>query len=170
MRYPKMKQAWPMLTVFVLFALTACGSGSGDSLTGVDTVVSGDVEFQSADLVNGERRSAAVDPQLGIRARIAEVARDHSRAMRDQGFFGHRGPDGKSLKDRLDEAGIQYSAAAENLARVNASSNPATVAHRELMASSSHRKNILAPSFDVLGVGVVQSGDTYWITQVFVQQ
>jgi len=165
-----MRLAQSFLAVVLLIGLTACSSGGGESLTGSGSPVPGDVEFQSADLVNGERQSASVNPQLGVRSRIADLARDHSAAMRAEGFFGHRGSDGKGLRQRLDEAGIQYSAAAENLARVNASANPATVAHRELMASTDHRGNILQPGFDLIGVGVVQSGDTYWITQIFIRQ
>jgi len=159
-----------MFSLAALLVLSACGSGGGDSPTQAVAGVSGDIEFQSADLVNSERRSAAINPQLGIQNLIADVARQHSQAMRDQGFFGHRGPDGKNLRTRLQEAGIQFTSAAENLARVDASSNPAAVAHRELMASSSHRGNILGTGFNVIGVGVVQSGDTYWVTQIFIQQ
>jgi uncharacterized protein YkwD len=39
--------------------------------------------------------------------------------------------------------------------------------HNALMASSSHRKNILSSRFRTVGVGVVRSGGRVWVTQLF---
>lgn len=41
--------------------------------------------------------------------------------------------------------------------------------HDALMASPSQRANILDPSFDALGVGVVWTGQTFYIAQEFMQ-
>ena len=46
---------------------------------------------------------------------------------------------------------------------------PAQVAHKQLMASASHRKNILSPKYRLAGVGVAKAGNTYWITQIFIK-
>lgn len=41
--------------------------------------------------------------------------------------------------------------------------------HQAFMASPSHRANILDPNFSDLGVGVVWTGSTLWVTEVFRQ-
>ena len=160
------------LVVLVLALLGAGCSGSGEDSS--PTAAGGglqaaDVEFQSLRLVNQARSSEKIKPQLGQDATAAQVARLHSEAMRDQGFFGHTSNNGDGLRQRLDKAGVQYSGAAENLAEVYHRSNPAQVAHSQLMASASHRKNILSPKYRLAGVGVAKAGDTYWITQIFIK-
>jgi uncharacterized protein YkwD len=110
-----------------------------------------------------------VAPQLIVDAALGDIARTHSIAMRDLGFFGHQGPDGRSLRRRLEEAGIDFSRAAENLAQVTNSADPATFAHELLMDSERHRANILDPRFRYVRVGVARSQDTFWITEIFIQ-
>lgn len=43
------------------------------------------------------------------------------------------------------------------------------VVHRALMASPSHRANILNPAFDRIGVGVIYVGNTFFVTEDFLQ-
>lgn len=100
---------------------------------------------------------------------LTEIARAHSRRMRDEGFFGHQDPSGAGLVDRLRAAGVTFSLAGENLATVDGATDPAAVAHQGLMANATHRGNILDPRFTEIGIGVAQSGDTYWITQIFLR-
>lgn len=100
---------------------------------------------------------------------LTEVARGHSRRMRDEGFFGHQDPSGAGLVDRLRVAGVTFSLAGENLATVEGSSDPAAAAHQLLMANATHRGNILDRRYTEIGIGVAQSGDRYWITQVFLR-
>jgi uncharacterized protein YkwD len=152
--------------------LVACSGGGGGAAPTAPTVAPNvpQVEFDSFELVNGARAENDVDPQLDLRERIAEVARQHSEQMRAQGFFAHKDPQGRTVRDRLTEAGIPYSVAAENLARVTNHPNPAGWAHEQLMASEQHRPNILSPEFSLIGVGVAREGESYWITQVFIDQ
>jgi uncharacterized protein YkwD len=122
----------------------------------------------SFQFVNDARAENQVDPLLELREALALVAREHSRRMRDQGFFSHRDPQGRTIADRLSEAGIGYRVAGENLARTTNISNPAAWAHEQLMQSDEHRPNILSPDFELMGVGVVRDGNSYWITQVYI--
>ena len=39
--------------------------------------------------------------------------------------------------------------------------------HQALMASSSHRSNILSKAYNRVGVGVVRRGGRMWVTQLF---
>ena len=158
------------LCIPAVLLLVAC-SGGGGTASPTSPVVSAStaqVEFDSYGLVNSAREEASVEPQLELREAIARVAREHSTAMRDEGFFGHEDGQGRQVGERLAAAGVPFDIAAENLARVTNSEDPAAWAHNQLMTSDTHRPNILNPSMELIGVGVVNEGSTYWITQIFV--
>ncbi len=160
-----------VLAILVLAGLSsACGGNGEESPTSANEgLQAADVGFLSLQLANEARSSQKVKPPLGQEPAASRVARIHSEAMRDEGFFGHTNSNGDGLRRRLDKAGVQYSAAAENLAEVHHKSRPAQLAHEQLMASASHRKNILSPQYKLAGVGVAKAGDTYWITQIFIK-
>lgn len=155
-----------LATIAVLAA--ACGGGDSDSPTApVGTSVS-EVEFTSFQLANSARRDNEVQPQLNLDERVKTVARAHSEAMRDRNFFGHDGPDG-GIAARLRAAGIAFSAAGENLAKLTSVPNPAGHAHSQFMDSTVHRGVILDSRFRLAGVGVARSGDHYWLTQIYIR-
>jgi uncharacterized protein YkwD len=172
-----MRQIAERSSIALVAVLTLAFLGAGCGGSGEDsspTAAGGglnaaDVEFESLHLANQARSSEKIEPQLGQDLAVAQVARLHSEAMRDEGFFGHTSKNGDGLRQRLDKAGVQYSGAAENLAEVFHRTNPAGLAHNQLMASASHRKNILSPKYRLAGVGVAKAGDTYWITQIFIK-
>jgi len=95
---------------------------------------------------------------------IAATARKHSKDMADNDFFAHTNLSGQSLSDRLEEDGIKYLTAGENIA---AGQSSAVFAHEGWMNSKGHRVNILG-DFQRLGVGVHFGGsnETYY-TQNF---
>jgi uncharacterized protein YkwD len=144
------------------------GAGGGPSAPG-GPAGAASVEAASFARVNDSRREAD-RPELMPDPVLAEIARQHSRRMRDEGFFDHVAPDGSALTARLATAGVRYSAAGENLAWVKNSHDPAGTAHKLLMDNPEHRRNILDARFTDVGVGVAQGGDTYWITQIFVRR
>ncbi len=145
----------------------ACGGGGADSPTTPLGTTVVEVEFESFQLVNSARQNNNVQPQLDLQERIARVARAHSEAMRDQNFFGHSGASG-GIGARLRAAGIQFSTAGENLAKLSSVPNPAGQAHSQFIASPEHREVMLDSRFRVAGVGVARSGGTYWLTQIYV--
>lgn len=151
--------------------VVGCGGGSdgGGSPTEPGGFSNSQVEFQSFELVNGERADHGVQPQLGLREAVSAVAREHSRNMRDEGFFAHRDHNGDGLSARLHAAGVQFSRAAENIVKVNAGVNPALAAHQLLVNSPTHLDNILDSKYQLAGVGVARQGSTYWLTQVFIK-
>lgn len=152
--------------VGVLLFFVACdGSVSPTSISSVSTA---EIEAAIFQATNAVRANQGV-PSLTLEEAISQVAREHSRNMRDHGFFGHENQDGQGLKQRLNAAGISYAAASENLVTVTNAPDPADVAFDLLVGSSEHEKNILDPKFKQLGVGAAQSGDTYWVTQIFIR-
>jgi uncharacterized protein YkwD len=160
-------------TLFIALALAGCSGGGGgpaaaDTPTSPLAPMPPSVEFDSFGHLNSARETNAIDPLLGLREAASTVARRHSENMRDAGFFDHVDPQGRTVAQRLQQAGVPFRAAAENLARVSDAANPAAFAHQQLMASPSHRPNILNSRFQLVGVGVARQGDSYWITQVFI--
>lgn len=160
---------WFFWALLLLGLLTGGCGGPGSPTSPSIDVAPSEVEFQLLNLTNSERDAAAVDPDLTADTILGEIARQHSIAMRNQGFISHEGANGETLRQRLEEAGIDFSRAAENLAQVTNTSNPASFAHGLLMDSERHRTNILDPRFSYVGIGVTRSGDTFWITQVFIK-
>jgi len=160
---------WVFWTLLLLGLLAGgCDSSISPTSPSISQTPS-EIEFQLLQLTNTARSSADVSPPLTPDPRLSDIGRSHSVAMRDLGFIGHVGPDGKNLRQRLGEAGVDFSRAAENLAQVTNVTDPANFAYDLLMDSESHRANILDTRFTLVGVGVVRSDDTFWITQIFVQ-
>jgi uncharacterized protein YkwD len=101
-------------------------------------------------LVNDERLKAGVGP-LTVDVHIIVVARAHSRDMFERRYFSHITPEGLSPADRLDNAGVTFIVAGENLAYAP----DLATAHTGLMNSPGHRKNILDPDFHHIGIGII---------------
>ena len=115
-------------------------------------------------LVNEHRRANGLS-ELSYDWELSRVARIKSQDMKDSGYFAHNSPTYGSPFSMMNNFGIQYRSAAENIARGYAT--PKTVVDG-WMNSSGHRANILNPSFTHIGVGYVSDGN-YW-TQMFVSK
>lgn len=104
-------------------------------------------------LINKERISRRLK-QLVFDDQLADVGRAHCKDMFERGYFSHYTPKGFSPFDRMDEAGIVYNTAGENLVL-----SPNTdIAMRGLMNSPGHKANILSTDFGRVGVGVIDGG------------
>jgi uncharacterized protein YkwD len=114
-----------------------------------------------ASLTNAARANAGCDT-LKWHAVAASVARAHSSDMRERRFFSHTNPDGKSPFDRLEAAGVDFRAAAENILHGEASASRALDLW---LNSAGHRANLLECSYTHHGVGRVE---THW-THVFLR-
>ena len=114
------------------------------------------------DLMNAERERRGLEP-LEWCETCAEVARAHSRDMYSQGYFSHVDEDGLDPFERMRRARIGYAAAGENLAIAPTVAE----AHQGLLASPDHRANMLRPSFDEVGIGIVEGPYGLMCTEVF---
>jgi uncharacterized protein YkwD len=85
---------------------------------------------------------------------IAGTARKHSQDMAINGYFDHKNPAGKDPFDRMEDDGIVYTKAGENIA---AGQTNAIFAHNGWMNSLGHRLGILGDTTR-LGVGVYFGG------------
>lgn len=110
-------------------------------------------EQQMLQMVNVERTKRNL-PSLVMNDQLQKVAREHSQDMLTRGYFSHFTPEGKSPFDRMNDAGIVYGFAGENLA-FSANVN---LAMQGLMESPGHKANILSPNFRKVGIGVIDAG------------
>ena len=121
---------------------------------------------QSIELVNLERQRAGL-PALIAHAPLGKLAQAYCEDMAGRGFYGHVDPDGRDVAERLAAIGYATLAAAENLARGQAS--PVEVV-AGWMASPGHRANILSPALRLIGAGYAFASTPpyhhYW-THVF---
>jgi uncharacterized protein YkwD len=108
------------------------------------------LEYQLFDVTNAARVTHGLSV-LTWDDHVRETARDHSLDMAENKYFDHTNLKGESPFDRMEDDGIKFMAAGENLAYGQYSS---IFAHEGLMNSIGHRKNILSDDFGYLGVGV----------------
>lgn len=95
-------------------------------------------------------RAANAAGTLTLDTALSAIAQKDSDRMAKEHFFAHVAPDGTGLSDRLKEGGYSYSTAGENL---GLASGP-LAAHFGIEHSPGHRKNLLEPAFERLGVGI----------------
>ncbi len=105
--------------------------------------------------VNVLRAGIGAGP-LKLCAPIAKAAQKYATLMADTGHYDHRGPDGRSPWDRMDAAGYEWRAAAENIARGQVD---VTDVMQAWIGSSGHYKNLVNKSFDHVGFGGSASSD-----------
>ena len=119
--------------------------------------------------INAERTAAGL-PALGVDGNLVAIARIRSSDMADRGYFSHTSPDGQSAFTLLDQWGIPYAWAGENLSRNNYPlAGTTAVAIEDLMASPPHRVNILNSNYVRIGVGYSEDGTgMHYYTIIFV--
>ncbi|ARV63169.1 hypothetical protein BZZ01_22505 [Nostocales cyanobacterium HT-58-2] len=119
--------------------------------------------------INQQRVKYGLKP-LQNNEKLAQVARRYSQQMAKKNFFSHTGADGSTLVRRVSSEGISYWVVGENLFTSTNISQPVPAAVEGWMKSPGHRENILRPVFRETGVGVWRTGNTYYITQLFLRR
>lgn len=147
-----------------------------------------EIEILIFKYTNIERRNHGLD-ELVWDEKLVEIAREHSEDMANNAFSSHVNPNGESPPDRAKRHGYSlykdlgggcYSEGiAENIGKMPTgnvleigyvSDDADSIAKAQVeswMDSSGHRKNILNPNYDRLGVGVAYDGTYYISTQNF---
>lgn len=110
-------------------------------------------EGAMVDLVNKERVSLGLKI-LNFDSNLRTVARLHSEDMFKRGYFSHYSPEGESVADRANKAGVDFLVIGENLAYAPS----LETAHKGLMNSEGHRANILSEDYGKIGIGVIDGG------------
>jgi uncharacterized protein YkwD len=108
-----------------------------------------DARRELLERINALRRAHGAQP-VELDPKLSAVAQHYSERMAQEGFFAHVDPTGKNLQTRLAEARVGYDKAGENLGMADGP----LAAHFAIELSPGHRRNLLDPSFSLLGVGV----------------
>jgi uncharacterized protein YkwD len=121
--------------------------------------------------INNERTQQGL-PALAAHGCVVYVAQLRSDDMASRGYFSHTSPEGETAFSLLDQYGVPYGWAGENLARnTNHGDETIAVAIRTLMASESHRANILSGNHTHLGVGAaVDTSGAKYFTMIFISR
>jgi uncharacterized protein YkwD len=121
------------------------------------------VEQQLLALANQSRRQAGV-AVLTLDPGLSQAARIHAQAMLEARQLSHQFDGEPTLPQRLAVATqLQLDQAGENVAL----DYDAEHGHEHLMLSPPHRANLLNPAYNVVGLGVVRSGDRLYIVEDF---
>lgn len=124
------------------------------------------LEQKVIDLVTQQRAYNGL-PALKANWEVCRVARYKSQDMIDKRYFAHQSPTYGSPFNMMENFGIRFSAAGENIAY--GQRTPQEVMN-SWMNSPGHRSNILNRTYNQIGVGVAKSsnGTFYW-TQMFIK-
>ncbi|WP_270181495.1 CAP domain-containing protein [Alkalihalobacillus sp. CinArs1] len=119
-------------------------------------------EQEVVELTNAERQKAGL-PALEVDTELSKVAQAKSEDMKANNYFAHNSPTYGSPFDMMDQFGVEYRTAGENIAK--GQQTPEEVVNA-WMNSEGHRKNIMNESFTHIGVGYVEEGNIW--TQQFI--
>ncbi len=101
-----------------------------------------------------QQRNLHGDSSLQEDDSLTKLAERYANNMFIHGYFSHYDQNGLSPFERMNNAGINYTSAGENLALAA----NVDLAMQGLMNSPGHRANILSTSFHKVGIGVVNGG------------
>jgi uncharacterized protein YkwD len=118
-------------------------------------------QLEQLKLTNHYRMLMGLQP-LGFEVELAAAAGGHSEEMRRLRYFDHTSPESDHATPtlRAEKAGFEGTAVGENIAQGYRS--PRAV-HRGWLHSPGHHRNILSPTWEVMGVAFSRD---YW-TQLF---
>jgi hypothetical protein len=113
-------------------------------------------------LTNRDREARGLQP-LRWDGSLAAAAQAHAERMAGERILSHEYPGEGNVAARAARAGAHFGVIAENIA-----TGPSDAAiEGEWMNSTPHRRNILDPQMNVIGVGVVARGGTYFAVEDF---
>ncbi|MCU1311596.1 MAG: Allergen V5/Tpx related protein [Candidatus Angelobacter sp.] len=120
------------------------------------------IERSLFDQVNHERASRGL-PELKWNDKLMQSARKHTQRMKSAHSLTHQANGEPVLLQRVAATGLRFNSSAENVAYAT---NPDDL-HPGWMHSEGHRKNILNPQYNSIGIGVLKAGNVYYATQNF---
>jgi len=111
-------------------------------------------------LLNNERVSRGLSA-LTNNVNIETASQLHSEDMIANGYFSHTSQDGRTMVQRINNAGFYGTAYGENIAYQTKAPN-ASFAFYGWMNSSGHRSNMLSTLFNSVGIGIADGNYDYY--------
>ena len=113
--------------------------------------------------VNAERAAHGL-PAYRVDDALAAVAHAHAQDMAERDYVGHTSPEGKRVRDRLRDAGMDLDRAGENYYVTNRPAEEAVAYTLSwFMGDPPHRDNILHDFYTRIGVGVAYGPPGWYI-------
>ncbi|MBN1299567.1 MAG: CAP domain-containing protein [Actinobacteria bacterium] len=138
-----------------------------DTVNATQSSISSSTEMEILHLINSARLSKNL-AALNFNSTLNSIAAARSNDMINRGYFSHTTPDGKNIYIILQENGIGYIDAGENIFYATPPSGAsAGSAFSQWISSSFHRANILSGNYSQIGIGISKNSDRAVITIVF---
>lgn len=105
---------------------------------------------------------------LNFSEEISAVSRNHSKDMAERNYFAHTSPENITFSERLSAAGIERMGSGENIC---AGCNLIYDVNDAWYNSEGHRRIMLTPAYDYIGVGIYYKYDSdfrYYATQNYI--
>lgn len=124
-----------------------------------------DMRRRMLDRVNSERRRQGL-PRLAPSAALDRIAQAHAEDMLERSYYGHKSPDGLTIRERALRGGYRLRFVGENIA-----SGQSTVDEvmDGWMASDEHRPNILSKVYTEAGFGLAIGKNKGGVQIIWVQ-
>lgn len=129
-------------------------------------------EQQFVDLTNASRKEQGAPP-LTVAPLLVKVAREKSQEMHDLNYWGHESPnkDKRTAMRRvlfhLPQKPVSM-VVGENL--YYCSQPLVEEGHQALLNSPTHRRNIMNPDYQYIGIGAFKADDgRFWVTEIFLK-
>lgn len=161
---PMMLLVCLLLSVMAMPALALEKAADTDNTTPEYAQILNDDEWQILVLTNRARFANGLDPLTAF-ASIQSVCDIREEELAE--VYSHTRPNGETCFSLLDQTGIPYYTAGENIAQ-GTKYTKATRIFEAWMNSTGHRENILSSAFEHMGVGVGREGDvSCWVQYFF---
>ena len=118
--------------------------------------------------VNQIRLNAGLPP-LAEDATLDMLASSRSADMASRNYFSHTTPEGITIFNQIQQIGLSYHLAGENLAyNYGGERDAVSIAMNGFVNSAPHLANLLNAQYTAIGVGTAQSGGRIYFTLVFL--
>lgn len=115
--------------------------------------------YEIVECINENRKAEGLT-EVVLDIDITQVSQAYSEELASNNYLDTKGKDGSTVETRLEDGGIVFESASENLAKGNYS--PQVIANA-WMSSQKHKANILNAAFSKVGVGITIDNDGYII-------
>jgi hypothetical protein len=156
-RRVSLKTSWILFAATLIFAISPalCAQSIFDTAPNVAE------QFLLA-AANQDRVARGLQP-LRLDPTLAEAALAHAREMAAHRDISHQFPGEPKLSERGANAGARFSLISENVAEAPV----AAMIHDLWMHSEGHRKNLLDPGVDAVGISVIVRDHEYYAVEDF---
>ncbi len=104
-------------------------------------------------------------PPLKLNLTLTALARQKAQDMVTNNYFAHTSPTLGTAFDMMKKAGVHFTTAGENLGEANSVYS----VHLRLLASPTHRMNLLNSTYTEVGIGVIDmSPSGAMVAQFFI--